>query len=80
MGQTAERYFTVKLQVTNIGDEARTLFASNQKLIINGKPYEATSSITDDGRKEDINPGPRIDRHGHVRHPTRRGADCHRVP
>ena len=50
-------YFTVKLQVTNIGDEARTLFASNQKLIINGKTYEATSHITDDGWKEDINPG-----------------------
>jgi hypothetical protein len=50
-------YFTVKLQVTNIGDEAKTLFASNQKLIINGKTYEATSHITDDGWKEDINPG-----------------------
>ena len=50
-------YFTVKLQVTNIGDEARTLFASNQKLMINGKTYEATSHITDDGWKEDINPG-----------------------
>jgi len=50
-------YFTVKLQVTNIGDEPRTLFASNQKLIINGKTYEATSHITDDGWKEDINPG-----------------------
>lgn len=50
-------YFTVKLQVTNIGDDARTLFASNQKLIINGNKYEATSHITDDGWKEDINPG-----------------------
>lgn len=50
-------YFTVKLQVTNIGDEPRTLYASNQKLIINGNTYEATSSITDDGWKEDINPG-----------------------
>lgn len=50
-------YFSVRLQVTNIGDDARTLFASNQHLIVNGNKYDATSHITDDGWKEDINPG-----------------------
>jgi hypothetical protein len=50
-------FFIVKLRVTNIGDEARTFWASNQKLVINGNTYEATSSLTDDSFREDINPG-----------------------
>lgn len=49
-------FFTVKLRVTNIGDDARNFSATNQKLIINGNEYEATS-IMDDGWMEDINPG-----------------------
>ena len=49
-------FFTVKLRVTNIGDDARSFSATNQKLIINGNEYEATS-IMDDGWMEDINPG-----------------------
>ncbi|ORB29253.1 DUF4352 domain-containing protein [Mycolicibacterium parafortuitum] len=49
-------FFTVKLRVTNIGDDARSFSATNQKLIIDGNEYEATS-IMDDGWMEDINPG-----------------------
>jgi hypothetical protein len=49
-------FFTVKLRVTNVGDDARSFSATNQKLIINGNEYEATS-IMDDGWMEDINPG-----------------------
>lgn len=49
-------FFTVRLRVTNIGDDARSFSATNQKLIINGNEYEATS-IMDDGWMEDINPG-----------------------
>jgi hypothetical protein len=53
-------FFTVKLRVTNVGDDARSFSATNQKLIINGNQYEATS-IMDDGWMEDINPGLGID-------------------
>lgn len=49
-------FFTVKLRVTNIGNEARSFSATNQKLIVNGNEYEATS-IMDNGWMEDINPG-----------------------
>lgn len=49
-------FFTVRLRVTNIGDDARSFSATNQKLIINGNEYEATS-IMNDGWMEDINPG-----------------------
>lgn len=49
-------FFTVKLRVTNVGDDARNFSATNQKLIINGNEYEATS-IMDNGWMEDINPG-----------------------
>lgn len=49
-------FFTVKLRVTNIGDDARSFSATNQKLIINGNEYEATS-LMDDSWMEDINPG-----------------------
>jgi hypothetical protein len=49
-------FFTVKLRITNVGDDARSFSATNQKLIINGNEYEATS-IMDDGWMEDINPG-----------------------
>ncbi|MCV7382486.1 DUF4352 domain-containing protein [Mycolicibacter longobardus] len=50
-------FFIVKLRVTNIGDEARTFFASNQNLIIGGNKYEASSALSDDGFMEEINPG-----------------------
>lgn len=49
-------FFTVKLRVTNIGDDARSFSATSQKLIINGNEYEATSFM-DNGWMEDINPG-----------------------
>lgn len=50
-------FVIIKLRVTNIGDEARTFWAGNQKLIINGNEYEASSSLSDDGFRQDINPG-----------------------
>lgn len=53
-------FFTVKVRVTNIGDDARSFSATNQKLIINGNEYEATSFM-DNGWMEDINPGLGID-------------------
>lgn len=49
-------FFTVKLRVMNVGDDARNFSATNQKLIINGNKYEATSFM-DEGWMEDINPG-----------------------
>lgn len=53
-------FFTVKLRVTNIGNEPRSFSATNQKLIINGNEYAATS-IMDEGWLEEINPGLGID-------------------
>lgn len=50
-------FFIVKLRVTNIGDDARSFSASNQKLIVNGNEYEATSILGDNSWMEDINPG-----------------------
>lgn len=50
-------FFIVKLRVTNIGDDARSFSATNQKLIINGNEYEATSIMGDNSWMEDINPG-----------------------
>lgn len=59
--QAKGEFLVVKLRVTNIGDEARTYFADNQKLIINGNKYEASSSLGDDSFSEEINPGLGID-------------------
>lgn len=53
-------FFTVKVRVTNVGDDARSFSATNQKLVINGNEYEATSFM-DNGWMEDINPGLGID-------------------
>ncbi|WP_440760744.1 DUF4352 domain-containing protein [Mycolicibacterium sp. 22603] len=50
-------FFIVKLRVTNIGDDARSFSATNQKLLINGNKYEATSILGDNSWMEDINPG-----------------------
>ncbi|KKB98321.1 hypothetical protein WR43_15130 [Mycolicibacter arupensis] len=55
--QAKGEFFIVKLRVTNIGDEARTFFASNQKLMIDGNKYEASNSLGDDSFMEEINPG-----------------------
>ncbi|OBK03154.1 hypothetical protein A9W96_15960 [Mycobacterium sp. 1245852.3] len=55
--QAKGEFFVVKLRVTNIGDEARTFWGSNQKLIVNGNKYDASSSLSDDGFRQDINPG-----------------------
>jgi hypothetical protein len=55
--QAKGEFFTVTLQVTNIGDQPRNFSASSQKLIINGNKYEATSSISDKSWMENINPG-----------------------
>ncbi|WP_328358611.1 DUF4352 domain-containing protein [Mycobacterium sp. NBC_00419] len=50
-------FFVVQLQVTNIGDDARSFSATNQKLIINGNEYKATSFLNDSSWSDDINPG-----------------------
>lgn len=55
--QAKGEFFVVNLRVTNIGNEQRTFWASNQKLIINGNKYEASSSLSDDSFRQDINPG-----------------------
>lgn len=61
--QAKGEFFTVYLRVTNIGDEARTFSASNQHLIVNGNEYDASTSISDDGWMEELNPGLSIDTH-----------------
>ena len=55
--QAKGEFITVTLRVTNVGDDARSFFASNQHLIINGNKYDATSSLSDKAWMEDINPG-----------------------
>jgi hypothetical protein len=50
-------FFIVNLQVTNVGDDARSFSATNQKLIVNGNEYEATSFLSDSSWSDDINPG-----------------------
>ncbi|OBH89138.1 hypothetical protein A5678_15225 [Mycobacterium sp. E2733] len=50
-------FFTVNIRVTNIGDRAQNFSASNQKLIVNGKKYDATTSLSDNTWMSDINPG-----------------------
>lgn len=50
-------FFTVRLRVTNVGNDARSFSATNQKLIINGNEYEATSFLNSNSWSEDINPG-----------------------
>jgi hypothetical protein len=59
--QAKGEFFIVHLRVTNIGNDARSFYASDQHLIINGNKYDASSSISDDGWMEDINPGLGID-------------------
>ncbi|MEZ0362326.1 DUF4352 domain-containing protein [Mycobacterium sp. pUA109] len=50
-------FFTVKLRVANIGNDARSFSATNQKLIIDGNRYEATAFLDSNSWNEDINPG-----------------------
>jgi len=59
--QAKGEFLTVKLRVTNIGDEARTYWADNQKLVVNGNTYEPSSTISDDSWRQEINPGLSID-------------------
>lgn len=59
--QAKGEFFTVRLRVTNVGDDARSFSASNQHLIIDGNNYDASSSISDEHWIEDINPGLSID-------------------
>lgn len=54
-------FFTVRLRVTNVGDDARSFSASSQHLIVNGNKYDATSFLGDNSWMEDINPGLSID-------------------
>jgi len=54
-------FFGVKLRVTNVGDDARTFSASSQHLIVDGKKYDASVSVSDENWREDINPGLSID-------------------
>jgi hypothetical protein len=59
--QAKGEFYTVTMRITNVGDKAQTFFASNQKLIVNGNEYKATSSLSDDTWMVDINPGLGID-------------------
>ena len=53
-------FFTVTIRVTNVGDDARSFSATNQKLIIDGNESDATSFLKS-GWMEKINPGLGID-------------------
>jgi hypothetical protein len=47
--------------VKNTGDEAQSYFASNQKLIVGGKQFDAASILGVPGDGDNINPGLSID-------------------
>lgn len=55
--QAKGEFYTVTLKVTNTGNDARSMAASNQHLLINGNKYDADTSISDASWMEDINPG-----------------------
>lgn len=56
--ETAKGEFVnVRIRVTNTGNAARMFSASNQKLIIGGSQYTATSLLGVPGDDENINPG-----------------------
>ncbi|MGB3485877.1 MAG: DUF4352 domain-containing protein [Mycobacterium sp.] len=52
-------FINVRMAVTNIGDEAQTFFATNQKLMAAGREYEADSLVAmwTDSSSVEINPG-----------------------
>lgn len=55
--QATGEFVNVHLTVTNIGDEAQDFFASNQKLIVDGKKFDAASILGLPGDMSGINPG-----------------------
>jgi hypothetical protein len=50
-------YINVHLSVKNIGNEAQSYFAQNQKLIVGGKKFDAASILGVNGDGGSINPG-----------------------
>ncbi|UQX12292.1 DUF4352 domain-containing protein [Candidatus Mycobacterium methanotrophicum] len=54
-------YINVHLSVKNTGNEAQSYFASNQKLIVGGKKFDAASILGLKGDGDSINPGLGID-------------------
>ncbi|MDD7812643.1 DUF4352 domain-containing protein [Mycobacterium sp. CSUR Q5927] len=50
-------FINVHLTVKNIGDEAQSYFASNQKLIVGGKEFDAASILGIPGDMKNLNPG-----------------------
>lgn len=62
MQETAKGEFVnVALSVKNTGAEAQNYFASNQKLIVSGKKFDAASILGVQGDGDNINPGLGID-------------------
>ncbi|TXH20074.1 MAG: DUF4352 domain-containing protein [Mycobacterium sp.] len=60
--QTATgEFFNVHLTVHNIGDRAQQYFASNQKLTVDGKQYDAATIVGLQGDLATINPGLSVD-------------------
>lgn len=60
--ETAKGEFVnVHLTVKNTGNEAQSYFASNQKLIVGGKQFDAASILGVPGDGGNINPGLGID-------------------
>jgi hypothetical protein len=54
-------FINVHLSVKNTGNEAQGYYATNQKLIINGKKFDAASIMGAPGDGNNINPGLGID-------------------
>lgn len=62
MQSTAQgEYINVHLSVKNIGNEAQSYFASNQKLIVDGKKFDAASILGVNGDGDSLNPGLGVD-------------------
>lgn len=62
MQETAKgEFINVDLSVKNTGAEAQSYFAANQKLIVNGKQFDAASVLGVQGDGDNINPGLGID-------------------
>ena len=60
--ETAQGEFVnVHITVMNTGDQAQTYFATNQKLIIGGKKFDAASILGLKGDNANINPGLAVD-------------------
>ncbi|MGV0046474.1 DUF4352 domain-containing protein [Mycobacterium colombiense] len=54
-------YINVHLSVKNIGNEAQSYFATNQKLIVGGKKFDAASIMGVNGDGGSLNPGLGVD-------------------